>query len=123
MNESIILLAHGSPEKYAKRVLLAIRKKFSKYCNKKKTKIYHAFLQFNKPNLEDCLNRIKKSKIVILPVLISHGWHTKQDLPKTIKTMKKRYRGLSVKVALPLQADDLMVKLLFKRYKEVRGKR
>lgn len=122
MNESIILLAHGSPEKYAKRVLLEIKKKFSKNCNNKKTKIYHAFLQFNKPSLEKCLNKIKDSKIVILPVFISDGRHTKRDLPKIIKTMKKS-KGLSVKVALPLGADDLMVKLLFKRYNEVKGKR
>ena len=124
--ETIILLAHGSPKKYAKQTLLALVKKFKSFLKRKNVHICHAFLQFNKPTLEECLRKILSSelkvqnlRIVILPVFLSHGVHTMLDVPKIIKKLKKSYKGLNIKLALPLGADELLVKLLFKRYKEL----
>lgn len=124
--QPIILLAHGSPEKYAKKVLISIKKKLSGYFEKKRFALYHAFLQFNKPDLESCLKQVLKStinnrqsKIVILPVFISHGRHTLFDVPKIIKNIKKKYRGVKIKVALPFGSDDLLVRALYKQYKKV----
>ena len=130
--EVIILLGHGSPEKYAKKVIISLKKKLSKYFKKKNVIIYHAFLQFNKPSLNSCLQKVLNStfdipaegearqrrqslKIIILPVFISHGRHTLHDIPKVINEFKKKYNGVFIKLALPLGSDDLMAELLNKR--------
>ena len=128
--EIIILLAHGSPEKYAKETLISLVKEFTGCLKKNKKMIYCAFLQFNRPNLEECLIPILNSKcplssmkIIILPVFVSHGSHTLKDVPAIIKKLKKIYKGLNIKLALPLGNDKLLVKLLYKRYREVASSR
>lgn len=126
--EIIIILAHGSPEKRFKKVVSSLRQKFSKCFVKKSTLVYHAFLMFNKPNFTSLLKSLlikgNKSlkKIIILPLFISQGRHSLRDLPKIIKCIKdeyKKYKNIPIKLALPLGSDDYVVKLLYKRYKEV----
>lgn len=140
MKKIIILLGHGSPEKYASKVLLALKKKLLIRFSKDKYDLYHAFLQFNKPSLEYCLQNVLKSKIdnpargearhrrqksqiLILPVFLSHGRHLSHDAPKIIKKTKLKHKGVGIKLALPLGSDDLLVKLLNKRIKQAFGSR
>lgn len=127
----VILLAHGSPESYMKKVVISLQKKLSNELTKKNCTVKYAFLQFNKPKLKDSLVKIlnsqlktKNLKIIILPLFISHGRHTLFDLPKITKDIKrlfKNYKDVCLKVALPLGSDNLVVKLLYKRYKEAKG--
>ena len=125
MKEIIILLGHGSPEKYAKKVLLALRKKLRAKLSRNKYNLYYAFLQFNKPSLTSCLHKmfnstfdIRHSKILIVPVFLSNGRHLMYDVPKIIKKIKLKcvkHKKLNIKIALPLGSDDLIVELLNKR--------
>ena len=156
IKQIIILLAHGSKEKYVEKTILVLKRKLSKYINKKTVNIYHAFLQFNKPTLQECLNKTLASqiqdlrkvhrvwhpfapfppkrhtslrmpyhcslfcvspKILIIPIFISQGKHTLVDLPRIISDFRKNHKGVTIKLALPLGGDDLLVKLLYKRYK------
>ena len=125
INQAIILLAHGSQKKNAKRDLALIKRKLSNYLKNDSFILYNAFLQFSKPTLESCLGKIlnskfitKNLKIIILPVFVSHGRHTSFDIPKIINKMKTIYKNPNIKVALPLGSDDLLVRILYKRYKE-----
>ena len=122
----ILLLSHGSPEKHAKQVLVALKNKLSRYLKQRQIifYLYYAFLQFNRPTLSECFDEIIRRynkhiiSVVVLPVFISHGRHTLSHVPKIIKDIRNRHKSLRVKVALPLGSDDLVVKLLVKRYKE-----
>ena len=119
--KAIVLLAHGSPLPDAKKAIVSLAKKLSRYI---RVKMYYAFLQFNHPRLIKCLynivgnKKLKVSEVMILPVFISDGNHTLSDLPKIIKTFKKTYKHINIKLAKPLGNDDLVVRLLYKRYKE-----
>ena len=127
MKKIIILLAHGSPEKYARGIIISLKGKLSQYFPKNKFELYHAFLEFNKPRLEECFKQVFKNKrtrtapvsVVILPVFISKGSHIMFQVPKIIKSIKKKYKNIDVKLALPLGADDLVVKILYTRYKQI----
>ena len=118
IKDAIILLSHGSKEKYARKTLVELKNKLKKYFPKSKCNFYHAFLQFNKPTLYQCLNKVKSSKVVIIPVFISHGKHTLSDVPKIIKKVRDGKENVIVKVALPVGSDDLLVKALYKRCKD-----
>lgn len=122
----IVLLAHGSPQKHAKNCLTSLRKKLLPYFEKNSFVLSYAFLQFNKPNLEECLFKIlnnkrdyKKYSVIVLPVFLSQGRHTLYDVPKILKNIKRFYKDINIKLALPLGPDDLLVKLLYKRYKMI----
>lgn len=121
--EAIILLAHGSREKYPKIVLQELKNKFSQCFQKEKPKVYNAFLGFNKPYFDKLLNNLSQdksiTKILVLPVFISHGKHTLYDVPNIIKSFATRHKNIKIKLAEPLGADDSMVKLLHERYKDI----
>lgn len=125
--EVVVLLSHGSSKKYAKQVLTSLKKKLSSILQKYNVQFFHAFLQINKPLLEDCLlgimdsKNIKISKIIILPVFISHGKHTRDDLINIVRKFKKSYEKPNIKLAEPLGDDEFLVKLLAKRYKNIRN--
>lgn len=115
----IILLAHGSPEPYAKKNLIELKKKFKQYLKDNSYIIEHAFLQFNKPSLRQCLNKYnQQSEIVILPIFISHGRHTLSDIPEIVDNFQKKYK-LNIKVREPFNDDKSIVHLLYKRFKGV----
>ena len=118
----IILLAHGSKEPYLKKDVIKLKKKLKKCFPVSPSRylcLYHAFLQFNKPSLKECLQKITGSKIVILPLFISQGRHTLYDVKRIIKDIKRRHKYLDIKLALPLGPHDLIAELLYKRYKEI----
>ena len=120
---AVIILAHGSKEQHIKRVVVALAKKLSLCFSSKSLIVSYAFLQFNKPSFEEIVKRIfsknNPKKIIILPLFVSHGRHTLYDIPKIINNIKRKYRRVSIKLALPLGSDAYLVKLLYKRYKEV----
>lgn len=118
---AVVLLAHGSSKDNMKKVLLKIKKKISDLLEKEKLLVFHAFLQMNKPAVDNVLNNVRKlntiREIIILPIFVSHGEHTLWDLPRIVKKHNKKVK---IKVAKPLESDDLLVKLLCKRYYEIR---
>ncbi|MBI1857549.1 MAG: hypothetical protein HYR97_00295 [Candidatus Melainabacteria bacterium] len=128
IKRTVILLAHGSPKNHAKNVLLKIKNKISKYFAKSCI-LKYAFIQFDEPSLLQCLNRIssKVRHIVILPVFISHGKHTLNDIPMIVKSFKKNrkkgaFHSVNVVIAEPLEAHDMVVKALYSRYMTAIGK-
>lgn len=132
--EIVILLSHGSKEKYSKQVLVSLKNKLLK-CISDKAFVFHAFIQFNNPNLTELFKRLrvkldlrKIKRVIIIPVFLSFGKHTNQDLPKLVKEIKEKHlkannKKIDIKVALPLGSDNYIVKLLHKRYKEVVSRR
>lgn len=127
IREVVILLSHGSREVQAKRALALLKKKFSKYFS---SAIYieYAFIQFNRPDLIALFKKLSVrldlkqiKRVVIIPVFLLSGKHTRTDLPLLVKKIKKIYGNLNIKVALPLGPDDYIVKLLYKRYKGIKA--
>ena len=122
--EAILLLTHGSSEKFAKKNILSLKKRLANMFQDKQHVFYHAFLEFNTPMLLKSLysiggnKKLKISKVTILPIFISDGNHTLYDLPEIIKTFRKTYKHINIRVAKPLGNDDLVVRLLYKRYNQ-----
>ena len=83
--EALILIGHGSKLPYSKDVVSKIAEKI------KKKNIYPivevGMMEFNEPTITQAVKRaIEKGakRIVVVPVFLAHGNHTKRDIPKIL---------------------------------------
>ncbi|MGV8144269.1 MAG: sirohydrochlorin nickelochelatase [Methanothermobacter sp.] len=77
----VILVGHGSRLPYGKEVLTEmaeIYKEDSQY------PVEIGFMNMNEPSIPAAINKLAEkgvTKIIVTPVFIAHGVHTKQDIP------------------------------------------
>ncbi len=77
----ILLVGHGSRLPHGKEVLYKLAKM---YMENSDYPVEIGFMNMNKPSIPAALNKFEKKnvdKIIVIPVFIAHGVHTKQDIP------------------------------------------
>ena len=77
----ILLVGHGSRLPYGKDV---VSKLGEIYKQKSKYIVEVGFMNMSKPSIPAAINRLAKQgveKIIVTPVFLAHGVHTKQDIP------------------------------------------
>ncbi len=79
----ILLLSHGSRLDDGEIVIKAYKEMYEKeYPN---SIIEYGFMEIRKPGIPESINKLAKNndldKIIVVPVFIAHGLHTKRDIP------------------------------------------
>ena len=131
-NTGILLIGHGSSLPYGKEVLNEI-------CTKTKLRIEDfdielSFMRIEKPNIPESFKKLQDKgyeNIIVLPVFLADGLHTKSDIPTTLglepakldfeypkKEKQIDYDGTIIYLD-PLKAEDEIVEMIEERLNEL----
>ena len=85
-NTGILLLSHGSRLDDGEEVIKAYTEMFKEeYPN---AKVEYGFMEIRKPGIPETINKLTKDndleKIIVVPVFVAHGLHTKRDIPSLL---------------------------------------
>lgn len=81
----VLLIGHGSRLPYNKEVVNSIADKYAK--EHPELNIEVGFMELAEPNIPTAFNKLKETgveKIIVMPVFLAHGMHTKRDIPKIL---------------------------------------
>lgn len=84
----ILLVGHGSRQPYNKEVVTTLKDKYQELMPD--YNIEAGFMELVEPNIPTAFNTLKKTgveRIIVNPVFLAHGMHTKVDIP-TILTLE-----------------------------------
>jgi len=83
--EALVLIGHGSRLPYSKEVISKIAEKI------KERNIYPiveiGMMEFNEPTISQAIKKVIEKgakRIIVVPVFLAHGNHTKRDIPKIL---------------------------------------
>ena len=85
-NTGILLLSHGSRLDDGEEVIKAYTEMFKEeYPN---ANVEYGFMEIRKPGIPETINKLTKDndleKIIVVPVFVAHGLHTKRDIPSLL---------------------------------------
>ena len=79
----ILLLSHGSRLDDGEVVIKAYKEMYEK--EYPDSAVEYGFMEIRKPGIPESINKLAKNndldKIIVVPVFIAHGLHTKRDIP------------------------------------------
>lgn len=79
----ILLLSHGSRLDDGEEVIKAYKEMYIK--EYPDAIVEYGFMEIRKPGISETVEKLKKQgdleKIIVVPVFIAHGLHTKRDIP------------------------------------------
>lgn len=84
----ILLVGHGSRQPYNKEVVCSLKDKYQELMPE--YDIEAGFMELVEPNIPTAFNKLKETgveRIIVNPVFLAHGMHTKVDIP-TILTLE-----------------------------------
>lgn len=102
MNEAaVIVLAHGSrnDEETVGRMNEVLDK--ASFFLPRNVALFPAFLQFNRPHLEEALSACSSrniSRVFILPYFLNPGVHLSEDLPREVRRLKGSFPHLDIRL-------------------------
>ncbi|MEM4424673.1 MAG: glutamyl-tRNA reductase [Candidatus Nezhaarchaeales archaeon] len=119
-----LLIGHGSTNPSQKRVLEGL----ARIVKSKGVfgEVFYAFMRVNEPKLSDILHKIVEKgyrKVVAIPVFVSEGSHTIEDIPDALKIprgaryCKREVDGVEVEIiyARPLDVDERIADVVIDR--------
>ena len=126
-----LLIGHGSSHSSQKEVIEGLAR-----IVKSKgvfAEVFHAFMRVNEPKLSEILDEIVKKgykRVVAIPVFISEGSHTIEDIPdalgipRGVRYYKKALGDIEVEIfyAKPLGIDERIAEVIIKRGLEALSK-
>ena len=80
----VLLVGHGSRLPYGKDVVSQIA---DIYREKSEYMVEIGFMNMSKPSIPAAINKLAENgveKIIVTPVFLAHGVHTKQDIPRIL---------------------------------------
>ena len=78
----VLLIGHGSRLPYNKEVISTIAEKYAQTNPEYNVEV--GFMELAEPNIPTAFNKLKETgvkKIVVTPIFLAHGMHTKRDIP------------------------------------------
>ena len=121
--KGMLLVGHGSTMPYNKELVEATGKMIA--AETKEFIVKCAFMNMNKPSIEDALADFKKEKIdalVIVPLFLAKGVHIEKDIPSVIGLPEGSKKGtfvlngttIPLVYADPIGSDPLLANLMVK---------
>ena len=108
---TLVLVAHGSRDP---RTLSTVRALMDRVrALRPALSIHLGHIELNEPRLQDTLTELGTTNAVLVPLLLSRGYHVKQDIPELAANAQARTR-----VAPPLGPHPLLVETLYDRLVE-----
>ncbi|GHD98568.1 sirohydrochlorin chelatase [Streptomyces alanosinicus] len=109
--ESLVLVAHGSRDPRALETVRALRDRIRELRPGLCVRLGH--IELNEPLLTDTLTTLGDTPAVLVPLLLSRGYHVKHDIPTMAATARARTH-----LAAPLGPHPLLVETLYDRLLE-----
>ena len=82
----ILLLSHGSRLDDGEEVIKAYKETFAEEFPE--MPVEYGFMEIRKPGIPETINKLTSEndleKIVVVPVFVAHGLHTKRDIPELL---------------------------------------
>ncbi|WP_456436619.1 sirohydrochlorin nickelochelatase [Methanopyrus sp.] len=137
---AVVLVGHGSRLPYSRQVVEKIAEYVEKMGDFETVEV--GFMEMCKPTVQEAVKRAAESgvdKIVVVPVFLAHGVHTKRDIPKMLGLEPewdydededhhhhhRDYTPVDVDAEIvyaePLGADPRIAKIVIDRIKEALG--
>ncbi|MEV0977986.1 sirohydrochlorin chelatase [Streptomyces sp. NPDC049915] len=108
---ALVLVAHGSRDP---RALSTVRTLLERVRELRPALPVHlGHIELNAPLLSDTLTALGDTEAVLVPLLLSRGYHVKRDIPDLVAASRVRAR-----VAAPLGPHPLLVETLYARLTE-----
>ncbi|WP_028813563.1 sirohydrochlorin chelatase [Streptomyces flavidovirens] len=109
---ALVAVAHGSRDPMALRTVTTLLERVRELRPGLDVRLGH--IELNEPLLPDTLADIGPGAAVLVPLLLSRGYHVKQDLPQAAATAPH----LRIRIATPLGPHPLLVEALYARLTE-----
>ena len=82
----ILLLSHGSRLDQGKKVIEAYTQMYKEEFPE--AIVEYGFMEMREPNIPQSINKLTNGndleKIIVVPVFVAHGLHTRRDIPKLL---------------------------------------
>ncbi len=129
-NTGILLVGHGSSLPFGKEVLRGVTNKIKD--RMQEYKIDCGFMQIEKPSIPESFKKLQDNgfeNMVVVPVFLADGLHTKVDIPNRLglepMELDFKYRNLEKQIDFdgniyflnPLKAEDEIVEMIEERIK------
>lgn len=108
---ALVLVAHGSRDPRALSTVRALADRVRDL--RPGLPVHLGHIELNEPRLPDTLTQLGPAEAVLVPLLLSRGYHVKQDIPEMAAEAQARTR-----VAPPLGPHPLLVETLYDRLVE-----
>ncbi|TLS46448.1 sirohydrochlorin chelatase [Streptomyces montanus] len=108
---ALVLVGHGSRDPRALSTIRALIEKVREL--RPEVPVHLGHIELNEPLLPDTLASLGTGEAVLVPLLLSRGYHVKQDIPEAAAASAARTR-----VAAPLGPHPLLVETLYARLVE-----
>src|SRR5271157_5801676 len=125
MDESIILIGHGSPRKDANNLeLIAVMLHSMLHPGCSNECVTSSYLQFAEP---DIMKTIKGSiengakRIILHPFFLNAGMHVTKDIPELIKEAGELFPGVEFIYTEPLGIHEKLVQIVMERISTATG--
>ncbi|MBT2370303.1 sirohydrochlorin chelatase [Streptomyces sp. ISL-10] len=111
---SLVAVAHGSRDPRALRTVLALLERVRELRPGLDVRLGH--IELNEPLLTDTLAGLNGAPTVLVPLLLSRGYHVKHDLPQAAAAAPGG--GEHIRIARPLGPHPLLAEALWSRLAE-----
>ncbi|WP_320778744.1 CbiX/SirB N-terminal domain-containing protein, partial [Streptomyces sp. CRN 30] len=105
---ALVLVAHGSRDPRALSTVRALAERVRR--QRPGLSVHLGHIELNEPLLPDTLAALGDREAVLVPLLLSRGYHVKRDIPEIAAGSRVRAR-----VAAPLGPHPLLVDVLHER--------
>ncbi|MEU1038402.1 sirohydrochlorin chelatase [Streptomyces sp. NPDC005907] len=109
---ALVMVAHGSRDPRALATVRALAERVRELRPMLPVRLGH--IELNEPLLPGTLASLDTGEAVLVPLLLSRGYHVKQDIPEAAAAFPE----LSTRVAAPLGPHPLLVETLYARLVE-----
>ncbi|MEU2716841.1 sirohydrochlorin chelatase [Streptomyces sp. NPDC007205] len=108
---ALVLVGHGSRDPRALETVRALRDRVREL--RPGLPVHLGHIELNEPLLPDALTALGDAPAVLVPLLLSRGYHVRHDIPEMAAAAKA-----STRVAAPLGPHPLLVETLYDRLLE-----
>lgn len=109
---TLVVVAHGSRDPQALRTVTLLLERVRELRPRLSVRLGH--IELNEPLLPDTLAALGTGRAVLVPLLLSRGYHVKQDIPQAAADASR----LHTRTAGPLGPHPLLVEALYARLVE-----
>ncbi|MFJ3226568.1 sirohydrochlorin chelatase [Streptomyces sp. NPDC086783] len=109
---ALVMVAHGSRDPRALDTVRTLAERVHELRPHLSVRLGH--IELNEPLLPDTLASLDTGEAVLVPLLLSRGYHVKQDIPEAAAAVPE----LDCRVAAPLGPHPLLVETLYARLVE-----
>jgi len=123
MQKHVLIVSHGSRDTSANKEFLRLVRQYQ--LRHPRWKVAHAYLEMASPLLSEALVRsAHRARVIeVLPLFLFRAKHVRTHIPEILASFKKIHPEIKVRLAKPLGAEPLLLKILDQRLQALPKKR